>query len=250
MKFLGDYHTHTVASDGHSTLAENVATAKRAGLEEIVVSDHGFKSVFANMTPENFEKQQAFIRGENSVKVLQGLESNIVLPNGTIDTPDEYIRRLDVLTVGFHRFLQPKFAFSKFIFTNGFGSRRAKAKLKDLNTRAYVLALEKYPIDIIAHLGHKAPVDPRPIFEKAVETGTYIELNAKHLDAFLPLLDDAIECGVKFIVGSDAHKAKDIGAFDDIERFVQNNGIPKERVFGVDGNMPTFKDKTNWRKNI
>ena len=248
MKFLGDYHTHTVASDGHSTLVQNATEAKEMGLEEIVVSDHGFKSVFANMTARNFEKQQAFIRGNDGVKVLQGLESNIILADGTIDIPDEYIRRLDVLTVGFHRYVRPKYMFTKFIFVNGFGSKQAKRKLADLNTRAYVAALEKYPVDIVAHLNHKAPVNARAIFDKAKETGAYIELNAKHLNDFLPLVKDAIDSGVNFIVGSDAHKKKDIGRFNEVERFIIDNAIPVERVFGTDGNLPKFKDKTNWRK--
>lgn len=249
MRFAGDYHTHTKASDGHSTLAENVAAAKRAGLEEIVISDHGFKSIFANMTVKNFEKQQDFIKTEQGVRVLQGLESNILNPAGDIDTPDEYIRKLDVLTVGFHRYLQPKYMFSKFVFTNGFGSKRAKRKLVDINTCAYVQALDKYPIDILAHLNHKAPVHPRPIFDKARETGAYVELNVKHLDAFLPLVKDAVESGVNFVVSSDAHRARDIGAFDAIAKFVEDNNIPKERVFGFEGNLPTFKDKKNWRKD-
>ncbi|MBQ3754796.1 MAG: hypothetical protein II867_01370 [Clostridia bacterium] len=247
MKFLGDYHTHTVASDGHSTLEQNVAAATKAGLEEIVVSDHGFKSVFANMTSKNFDRQQAFIDAEKSVRVLQGIESNILNPEGDIDTPDEYIRRLDVLTVGFHRYVQPKFMFSKFIFVNGFCSTRAKRALVDANTSAYVNALSRYPIDIVAHLNHKAPVNARPIFDKAKETGAYVELNAKHLDAFLPLVKDAIESGVNFIVSSDAHMAKDIGQFEEIEKFIKENNIPLERVFGIEGNKPTFKDKTNWR---
>ncbi|MBR4800437.1 MAG: hypothetical protein IK048_02025 [Clostridia bacterium] len=250
MKFLGDYHTHTVASDGQSTLEENVRAAKAAGLEEIVVSDHGFWSILANMTAKKFEREQAFIRGEKDVRVLQGIESNLLNTAGDIDTPDEYIRRLDVLTVGFHRYVKPRFMFSKFIFTNGFCSTRAKRALVSVNTDAYVRALDKYPVDIVAHLNHKAPVNARPIFDKARETGAYVELNAKHLDAFLPLLQDAVESGVNFIVGSDAHKARDIGKFDEIEKFIVDNKIPRERVFGIDGNKPTFKDKTNWRRNV
>ncbi len=248
MKYFGDYHTHTLASDGHSTLEENAYAAKGVGLFEFVVSDHGFKSVFAGMTPKNFAKEQEFLREEHGVRVLQGLESNIILPDGTIDTPDEYIRQLDVLTVGYHRFLKPKYAFSKFVFVNGFGRKSAKQKLVNMNTNAYVSALDKYPIDIIAHLGHKAPVEARPIFEKAKKTGAYIELNAKHLDAFLPYLDDALEVGVNFIVGSDAHRARDIGRFDEITKFIEENDIPKDRVFGTVENPPRFKDKTNWRK--
>ena len=180
---------------------------------------------------------------------MQGLESNIILPDGTIDTPDEYIRKLDVLTVGYHRFLKPRYAFSKFVFVNGFGRKSAKQKLVQMNTNAYVEALNRYPIDIVAHIGHKAPVDARKIFEKAKETGAYIELNAKHLDAFLPHLADAMEVGVNFIVGSDAHRTRDIGRFDEIARFIKDNNIPMDRVFGTAENPPRFKDKTNWRKN-
>ena len=248
MKFAGDYHTHTFASDGRSTLKQNVAQANAAGLEEIVVSDHGFKSIFANMTKKKFARQQAFIKANEGVRVLQGLESNLVLPDGTIDTPDEYIRRLDVLTVGFHRYVVPKFMFTKFIFVNGFGSRAAKKKLATVNTQAYVSALEKYPVDIVAHLNHKAPVNARAIFDKAKETGAYIELNAKHLNDFLPLVKDAIESGVNFIVGSDAHSFKDVGRFDEVAKFIEDNKIPLERVFGTDGNLPQFKDKKDWRK--
>ena len=246
MKFVGDYHTHTIASDGHSTLEENVLAAKEAGLEEFVISDHGFKSIVANMTVDNFEIEQDFIKNEKRISVLQGLESNIINPDGEIDTPDEYLRRLDVLTVGFHRYVKPKYMFTKFVFTNGFGAKRAKQKLIDLNTNAYVQALDKYPIDIVAHLNHMAPVHGKPIFEKAKETGAYIELNVKHLDDFKPLVKDALDCGVNFIVCSDAHWSKDIGKFDEIEKFIIANGIPLERVFGREGNLPKFKDKTNW----
>ena len=250
MKILGDYHTHTVFSDGHSTLEENVAQAKKIGLEEFVVSDHGFKSVFAGMTPKHFEIESEFVANCDEIKILLGLESNILNPEGDIDTPDEYIRRLDVLLVGFHRFLKPKYAFKKFIFTNGFGSKKAKQKLVDVNTQAYVKVLDKYPIDVLVHLNHMAPVNAKPIFEKAREKGTYVELNAKYLDAFLPLVKDALESGVNFVVGSDAHKSKDIGRFDMIERFVEDNKIPRERVFGMFGNKPVFKNKKNWRKEL
>ena len=247
MKFFGDYHTHTIASDGHSTLEENVAAAKNAGLEEIVVSDHGFLSIVANMTPKNFEKQQEFIKKHTDIRMLQGLECSIVNPSGTLDISDEYIRRLDVLLAGFHRFLQPKYALTKFVFTNGFGSKKAKQKLIETNTQAYLNALDKYPIDTIVHLNYMAPVDAKRIFEKAKEKGVYIELNAKHLDAFLPLAKDAVESGVNFVVGSDAHYANNVGRFDAIEEFVKQNDIPIERVFGTADNPPVFKDKKNWR---
>ena len=246
MKYVGDYHTHTIASDGHSTLEQNVEEAIGKGLFELVISDHGFQTVLEGMNSHSFEKQAEFCARDHAIRVFHGLESNILAPDGTIDTPDEYIRRLDVLSLGFHRYLKPKYMFTRFVFVNGFCSKKAKQKLVDINTQAYVNALEKYPIDIVVHLNHMAPVNARPILEKAKETGAYVELNAKHLTDFLPLVKDAIEIGVKFIVGSDAHSKKNVGAFEKISAFLEENNIPKDRVFGLEGNSPTFKDKKNW----
>ena len=46
MLLTGDYHTHTVYSDGKNTLAENFRRAKEVGLREIGCTEHGFSHVF------------------------------------------------------------------------------------------------------------------------------------------------------------------------------------------------------------
>ena len=42
MILTGDYHTHTPYSHGKNTVLENTMAAKKLGLKEIAITDHGF----------------------------------------------------------------------------------------------------------------------------------------------------------------------------------------------------------------
>ena len=42
MILTGDYHTHTVFSHGKGTILENANEAKKIGLKEIAITDHGY----------------------------------------------------------------------------------------------------------------------------------------------------------------------------------------------------------------
>ena len=42
MILTGDYHTHTKFSHGKGTIYDNALMAKKIGLKEIGISDHGF----------------------------------------------------------------------------------------------------------------------------------------------------------------------------------------------------------------
>ena len=248
MKFVGDYHLHTRVSDGHTDIADHVAVAKARGLSQIVISDHSFSTLIYHATEKKLQKQRDEISALEGcgIKIYQGIEGNLI--GNEIDVPHGVIRTLDVLTVGFHRFITPTKMNGEhsFLLVNGFSGERAKSKLKDKNTEAYLSVIKKYPIDIIAHLGHRAPVDIAKVCECAKEHGVYIELNEKHLDTLEDGIDGAIESGVNFIVGTDSHKAKKTGDFTAVEQFIIKHKIPMHRVYGVDGNMPTFKDKKEW----
>lgn len=253
MKFTCDYHSHTRASDGRCEVADHVKRAVELGLEEIAITDHSFSSLFCHQTKEKFSKQHDEIKSfENcGVKVLQGIEANLVSADGDIDVPDDIIRQCDVLHVGFHRFigLLRENEARRFVLINGYGSDSAREKLKELNTRTFILALQKYPVDAIAHLGHRTPVDFRAVLEEAYKRDVYIELNEKHLDDcnFDKGIADALDIGVKFIVGSDAHTADKLGKFVSVERFIKKFGIPEDRIYGVNGLKPVFKDRSNWK---
>lgn len=248
MEFFGDYHLHTRVSDGRTDIKGHAAAAMARGLSQIAVSDHSFATLLCHATEKKLLRQWEEISALNGcgIKIYRGIESNLI--GSRLDVPDSVIRGLDVLTVGFHRFILPSEMQGErgFILKNGFCGERTRKNLIDVNTENYLTAMKSYPIDIIAHLGHRAPVDVGRVCECARLHGVYIELNAKHLDALGDGIDDAIASGVSFIVGTDAHSAKSTGDFSAVGQFILKHKIPLERVCGINGNLPTFKDKREW----
>ncbi len=254
MKITGDYHLHTFVSDGRCSPFSHAKVAKELGLEQIAITDHSFASFIFHTTRRKFEKQQKQIDKINAECgerfVLHGIEGNLVNERGDIDIPDDVVRACEVLHLGFHRFLDFKHLFGawNFVTINGYGSKEKREKLIEINTQAYVEAMRKYPIDCIAHPNHRALVDVKRVCEVARDKSVYIELNAKHLDAIEDCAEIIANSGVKLLVGTDAHDTSKLGKADCVLEFVSRHNIPLDRVFGIDGNMPTFKCKNDWNR--
>lgn len=255
MKVCCDYHLHTFASDGRCSILSHAKKADLLGLEQIAITDHSFSSAIFHLTERKWKKQkEQLARLGCKAKVLHGVESNLVNTSGDIDVPCDVIRDSDVLIVGFHRYIgfcgEHRGGYArKWLFENGFCPKKTRQKLVEVNTRAYLESMDKFPIDVIAHLNHCALVDVKRVCDKAKERDVYIELNEKHLDAIEKYADDLVQSGVNFVLGSDAHDAKKTGKFEKAKAFIKAHGIPIERVFGIDGRTATFKDKTKWREN-
>lgn len=255
MKFCCDYHLHTFASDGRCSVFAQAKKADKLGLSEIAITDHSFASTIFHLNKRKWEVQKRQIAKLGcKAKVLHGIEANIVNPQGDIDVPQDVVRNADILIVGFHRYIgfcgEKRGGYArKWLFGNGFCSYRKRQTLCKTNTQAYIKAMDKFPIDVIAHLNHRALVDVRAVCEKAKEKGVYIELNENHLGALADFADDMIKSGVNFIVGTDSHSDKKTGIFTKTEAFIKAHSIPEERVFGINGKTAVFKDKKDWREN-
>ncbi len=253
MKIIGDYHTHTKASDGNGTIQDVVNSARKKGLEEVAITDHSFASTVCHQTTDKFFAQKEVAKEENKkgdIKVYVGIEGNIVNGNGDMDVPDEIIRECDVLHLGFHRLLQRKYVKNarKFILVNGWAGKKRRKKMIEYNTQAYLKAIEKYPVDVIVHPSNRAILDMEKICKVAVEKDIYLELNAKHIQAFEDNIDMVAKSGAKLIVGTDSHKYKKVGDAKVIIDFLQRHNIDLDNVYGI-GKKPTFKDKSNYGKN-
>ncbi len=239
MLITADYHTHTNYSDGFSPLKDVIFCAKKAGLQCVAVTDHGFCSIIKYMTDKKFLRQECKIRQleqEYSIKILHGIEANI-LGDGTLDMTASQIEKTQILNVGFHRYLSPRVWLStfKFMLVNGWGPKKIREKQRKSNTEIYLKILENYPVDTLCHLNHRCLVDVYEVCKKAKDKGVLVELNEKHIEALKSEIENVIKSDVDFVVGSDAHKAKQVGKLEKIEAFIEKYNIDKNKVYGING---------------
>ena len=95
MKFYGDYHTHSIYSDGRAKISDAALYAGKIGLKELAVTDHGFANVTLSLTEKKFEKEIIDVKKvrENleNVNLLLGVEADIVDTKGNLDVTDKHL---------------------------------------------------------------------------------------------------------------------------------------------------------------
>ena len=199
----GDFHTHTVYSDGASTIEEMATAARSRGYEYIVITDHSQGlGVAGGLGPEDFARQRREIAELNErlapFRVLSGVELEI-RTDGDLDLPDDVLAQFDVVVASVH-----------------LGMRQDMEKM----TERMIAAMRSPHVDIIAHptgrlLGQRDGValDFEAIVDEASKTGTMLEVNAQpnRLDLDGELARKAIRAGVLLALGSDAHHAEGLG---------------------------------------
>jgi DNA polymerase (family 10) len=190
----GDLHTHSTYSDSTATLKQLADSALGLGYEYILISDHSRAVKYAHgLEPERLYKQWHEIdRLNKKLKrphVLKGTEVDI-LKNGRLDYPDTILKKCDLVVAAIHQ------GFTKNV------------------TERICAAMENPYVDIIAHPTGRLissregyTIDIHRVMEKAVETGTWLELNAywDRLDLNDVNLKVAKEMGLKISLGTDAH---------------------------------------------
>jgi DNA polymerase (family X) len=186
----GDLHSHTIwSADGKNTAAEMAQAAKARGYRYLAVTDHSHY-----LREGRMEAQDAELDALNAklkpFRLIKGVEANI-RADGTIDVPDEVLATREWAIASLHT------SFDK------------------NPTERVIGAMENPHVHCIGHLlGRKirrrpgAPLDVERVVEKAVETGTCLEIDSQpdRLDMpdFVARL--AGEAGVSIVVTSDAHR--------------------------------------------
>ena len=239
---LGDYHTHTTYTHGTSTIEENVQQAETLGLKEIAITEHSYKghnhikSGDLLRMRENIEK----IRDKYSPKILLGIEANLMSRDGDIDIPDEELKDLDLVVLGFHRFskVKPK-EFFKFVLPNLLRKKPTKKQI-ETNTQAYLKAMDKHRVSILAHLGYAGcKVDCVRLAQECVKRNIYIELNGKRINFSKEDIEGMLATGVKFIVDSDAHSKTAVGKNHRAFNLIEKYNIPVSQIANID-KLPKF----------
>lgn len=251
MILTGDYHTHTVFSHGKGKIIDNAIMAQQLGLKEIGISDHGFAHPAFGLSKGKISKMKELCKTatlETGVKVLLGIESNIIGTDGTVDLKKKYYKDFDLFLAGIHKFVMFKF---KSAFTLGlpdvFYSYLKKKEIpKSLikeNTKTFINVIKNNPVDAITHLNFCCFADVNEVTKVASEYGTFIELNAKKTHLTDEEIYIAYNNGAKFIISSDAHSPNRVAEILLVEETLKRVNIPLDSIVNIDGKIPDFRFK-------
>ena len=251
-KVLGDYHTHTIYSSGlrkkgtHAigTISENAKAAFDKGLSTVVISEHGPGHYLYGVRKKNLQRMKEEIKKLNEIyeprglKILLGVEANLVGIDGRIDMDRESLKYLDILLMGYHYGAMPsslKDAHGLYILSPiSKIVKFRKDKAIEVITKAYLRALDNYKIDIITHPGSKAKLDIVQVADKAGRLGTSLEISSKHSELSVESLNKIRDVKVDFYINSDAHRPEDVGELDTGIKKAIEAGIDFERIKNIE----------------
>lgn len=258
MILTADYHTHTVFSHGKGTILDNAIAASEKGLKEIGITDHGFAHPVFGLTAKKLPVMRRLCDEASAgtgVKVLLGIESNIIGTGGLTDLmPDRY-EYFDIFLAGLHKLVKYKFGsmFSLGLPNLMFSTFKAKSVPKSLietNTQTVINVIKNNPVDVITHLNFCSYCDAEEVAKVAADYGTYIELNSKKVHLSDEDLYRVVRTGVNFVIDSDAHTPDRVGDFKLVAETLERVEVPEKRIHNVNGRFPTFRFKEFKEKNL
>lgn len=220
MKLLVDTHCHTLAS-GHaySTIKEMADYASQINMKIIGMTDHG-PSLPGGPHIYHFGNLRVLPEYISGVRILKGVEANIMDFEGALDMPERFLSKLELVLAGFH------------------DGCLVPGNVEE-NTRAVIAAMKNPLVDVIAHPGNpQFPIDIERVVDCAVETGTLIEINNSSFgnarkgsaDNCRLIAMEAKKKSALLTTGSDSHICFHVGKFDKILALFEDLGIDEKLV--------------------
>ena len=174
-------------------------------MEVIGILEHGPDLESTNADENYFSTLCRVPRLINGVRLLRGVESNIIDEKGNIDVSKNMLRDLDYIMVGFHK-------------NAGYEDSGVKK-----NTEAMVGAIKSGKVDIITHpfMTAQYKFDMKKIAEEACKNKVLLEINLHYIRE-KKLLEDTIsnlkiivktvkKYKQKVILNSDSHNIWELG---------------------------------------
>lgn len=228
-----DLHTHSIAS-GHGTLDSISTMAGKAagkGLSILGISDHGPGTVNSGSV-SYFQGLVVAPKIRYHIRILYGVELNILNENGMVDLDDSILKKLDYAIVSMH--------------TSNF-----KPGTCLQNTMAYKNAIQHPNVRIIGHCDDKRyEVDYEDLFYAAVQNKVVFEINNASLkeNSYRPdaakydyeILRLCKKHNYPVVLSSDSHGADEIGDFTEALKMIDTSVFPKELILNY--NIQRFKE--------
>lgn len=241
-RLTADYHTHTTYSrtgpylHGKASILDNVAAAYEQGLEEIAITDHGPFEIYGinkKKIPQMRKDIEVAMRRYPGIKILLGVEANIIdSPNGLDVKPEEF-KDYDFVNAGYH-YGAPKCGMvANWLSFHLPCSKSTKERMRARNTELAVRAIENNKIKILTHPGDKAYFDMSALARACEKTGTLVEINARHKNPDVNDLREFAKYDVRFVISSDAHRKEHVGRYASSLKLAMDAGISIDRIVNV-----------------
>ena len=221
MKIIADLHTHTNAcTHAYSTINEMVHVAAEKGLYAIAITDHG-RAMEGAPGAYYFESLPLVPKVIENVRVLKGMEANIIDFEGNLDASDALLSKLDWIVASMHTIT----LFDK----------------PDVEkcTNAYLQMCKNPHVNVIGHSGSPYyAYDYEKVIKECANTGTLVEINDSTFTGFRA--DAVPNCrkiaqlckkhGARVVVDTDAHYMTRVGEFSNAVKMLTEIDFPSELV--------------------
>lgn len=214
---------HSIASShAYSTVLEIAAAARDKGLELIAITDHG-PAMPDGPHPYYFANLRVIPGEIHGVRILKGIEANVINEDGDLDLEGYYLKRMDIVLAGFH-----------------YGCFNSNDKT--VCTETFLRVMENPYVDIIVHPGNPDyPIDFEAVISRAAEKGIPLELNNSSFcgsrrgseNNCRDIASMMAHFGGPVVIGSDAHFAWDVGRFDQALEAAAAAGIKEENILNT-----------------
>jgi DNA polymerase (family 10) len=195
----GDFHVHSLWSDGTDSIETLATTARQRGYEFICITDHSQSLKIANgLTEDRVQKKineiQKISRKFPDLRIFCGTECDIKT-DGTLDYSKTVLGQFDFVYIGIHTAFKMD---------------------KETMTKRIIKGMDHEEVDFLAHptgrlIGKREPyeVDIEQIIDAANHTHTRLEINAfpDRLDLDDVHVKQAKEHKVGFVLGTDSHSS-------------------------------------------
>ncbi len=199
----GELHAHSLSSDGVDSIQDMAGAARERGYEYIGITDHSQSlKIAGGVSVDDLWRQVRCIDNLNGklqgFRILKSSEVDI-LPDGSLDYPDDLLKELDYTVCSFHS-----------RFTLG----------KEAQTERLLRAMDNRYFNIVGHatgrLLLKRPgyeIDMERVIEHALQNGCFFEINCSpdRLDLSAVNARRAAAAGVMVAISTDSHSMGELG---------------------------------------
>jgi DNA polymerase (family 10) len=199
-EITGDFHVHSLWSDGSDSIETIASAASQHGYQFIGITDHSQSLKIANgLTEERVQKKIDEIKKISKkfpdLRIFCGTECDIK-SDGTLDYSKKILQQFDFVYIGIHTAFKMD---------------------KETMTKRIIKALDSGQADFLAHptgrlIGKRDPfeVDIEQIIDAAKQTDIRLEINSfpDRLDLDDIHIKQAKDHHVRFVLGTDSHSVQ------------------------------------------